>query len=147
MPTAGRLAGAVIFGLFGWYLAGLTIPFFPESNAPDFWLPVVGGISLIIGWRVCGRRAGQGYSPATGIGLTCGVAIVFCSIFIVSFNQMIKNALRNRYRDGTMEAVTDVFNQMIEFSIMFADVTLIATVLIGGVVCAWVTEFFAQRFP
>ena len=147
MPTAGRLAGAVIFGLFGWYLAGLTIPFFPESNAPDYWLPVVSAISLIVGWRVCGSRAGQGYNPAIGIGLTCSAAITFCAIFVVAFNEMISNALRNRYNGGTMEAVIDVFNQMIEFAIMFADVTLIATVLIGGVVCAWVTEFFGQRFP
>ena len=147
MPTAGRLAGAVIFGLFGWYLAGLTIPFFPEENAPTYWLPVVSLISLIVGWKVCGSRAGQGYNPAIGIGLTCGFAIAFCSIFAIAFNQMISNALANRYKDGTMEAVVDVFSQMIEFGLLFADVTLIATVLIGGVVCAWATEFFGQRFP
>ncbi|MEJ8560479.1 TrgA family protein [Yoonia sp. GPGPB17] len=147
MPTAGRLAGAIIFGLFGWYIAGLTIPFFPESNAPDFWLPVVSAISLVVGWRVCGSRAGRGYNPATGVGLTCGFAIAFCAIFALSLNQMISNALRNRYNDGTMEAVIDVFNQMIEFSVMFYDVTLIATLFIGGVVCAWVTEYFGQRFP
>ncbi|PJI91739.1 hypothetical protein BC777_0574 [Yoonia maricola] len=147
MPTAGRLAGAVIFGLFGWYLAGLSIPLFPESNSPDFWLPVVSGISLVIGWRVCGSRAGHGYNPAIGIGLTCGAAIAFCAVFAISFNQMIINALANRYNGGTMEAVIDVFNQMIDFAIMFADIPLIATLLIGGVVCAWITEYFGQRFP
>ncbi|WP_342070884.1 TrgA family protein [Yoonia algicola] len=147
MPTAGRLSGAVIFALFGWYLAGLTIPFFPEANAPTFWLPVVSFIGLVVGWRICGSRAGQGYNPAIGVGLTCGVAIAFCALFALSFNQMISNALRNRYNDGTMEAVIDVFNQMIDYGTLFADGTLIATVLIGGIVCAWITEFFGQRFP
>ena len=46
-----------------------------------------------------------------------------------------------------MEAVIDVFNQMIELSALFIDVTLIATLFIGGVICAWVTEFFAKRYP
>ncbi|MFO8127892.1 TrgA family protein [Yoonia sp.] len=147
MPTAGRLAGAVIFGLFGWYLAGLTIPFFPESNAPTYWLPVVSFISLVVGWRVCGSRAGRGYNPAIGIGLTSAAAIAFCSIFAVAFNKMISNALANRYQDGTMEAVIDVFEQMVTFGRMFAEPPLIATLLIGGVVCAWGTEFFGRRFP
>ena len=147
MPTAGRIAGAVIFGLFGWYLAGLSVSLFPESRAPAYWLPVVSFISLVIGWRVCGSRAGRGYNPAIGIGLTSAAAIAFWSIFAVAFNQMLSNALGNRYRDGTMEAVIDIFNQMIEFGMMFADTTLIATLLIGGVICAWATEFFGQRYP
>ena len=84
MPTAGRLAGAVIFGLFGWYLAGLTVPFFPESNAPTFWLPAVSFIGLVVGWRICGSRAGHGYNPAVGVGITCGAAIAFISLFILS---------------------------------------------------------------
>ena len=146
MPTAGRLAGAIVFGLFGWYLAGLTIPFFPEENAPTFWLPVVSLIGIVIGWKICGSRAGRGYNPAIGIGLTCGFAIGFVAIFAISFNQMISNALRNRYRDGTMEAVVDIFNQMIEYAILFADVTLIVTALVGGVIGAWITEYFGQNF-
>jgi hypothetical protein len=146
MPTAGRLAGAIIFGLFGWYFAGLTIPFFPESNAPDYWLPASAALSLFVGWRICGTRAGQGYNPAIGSGLTTAFAIGFCMIFMLGFNQMISNSLRLRY-DGPMEAIVDVFSQMLEFSLLFYDVTLIVTLFVGGVVCAWVTEYFGQRFP
>lgn len=146
MPTAGRLAGAVIFALFGWYIAGISIPYFPEANAPDYWLPASAAIGLILGWRVCGRRAGNGYNPAIGIGLTCGFAISFWLIFLVGFDQMITNSLRLRY-DGPMEAIIDVFDQMLKFSLYFYDFTLIATILIGGVICAWFTEYFGQRFP
>lgn len=146
MPTAGRLAGAVIFGLFGWYLAGITIPFFPESNAPTFWLPAGAFISLVIGWQIVGKRSGQGYNPAMGTGLTAGFAIGFCMLFLVGFNQMISNALRLRY-DGPMDAVVGVFELMLEFGALFYDFQLIVTLFVGGVVCAWGTEFFGKRYP
>ena len=146
MPTAGRLAGAVIFGLFGWYLTGITIPFFPESNAPTYWLPAGSLISLFIGWKIVGSRAGQGYNPAMAVGLTAGFSIGFCLIFLVAFNQMISNAMRLRY-DGPMEAVVGVFDLMIVFGRYFADVQIIATLLIGGIICAWGVEFFGRRYP
>ncbi len=95
MPTAGRLAGAIIFGLFGWYMAGLTIPFFPESNAPDFWLPASAVVSLIIGWRICGKSAGKGYNLAIATGLTCAGAMAFCLCIGVR-----SNAMRLRWSDG-----------------------------------------------
>ncbi len=146
MPTAGRLTGAIVFALFGWYLAGISIPFFPESNAPDYLLPASAAIGVIIGWKLCGSRAGNGYNPAISIGLTCGFSLAFCLIFLVSFNQMISNSFRLRY-DGPMEAIVDVFSLMMEFSVYFFDVTLIATVLIGGVVCSLITEFVGRRYP
>lgn len=146
MPTAGRLAGAVIFGLFGWYLAGITIPFFPESNAPSYWLPAAAAISLFVGWKIVGGRAGRGYSPATGIGLTAGFAMGFCLIFLVAFNQMISNAMRLRY-DGPMDAVVAVFELMLEFARYFYDLQLIVTLFLGGVLCAWGVEYFGKRYP
>lgn len=146
MPTAGRLAGAIIFALFGWYLGGISVPFFPEANAPTYWLPASAFISLMIGWKICGARAGHGYNPAMGVGLTCSFAIAFSLLFLVSFNQMISNAMRLRY-DGPMEAIVDIFNLMIEFGLYFYDFTLITTLVVGGVVCAWFTEFFGQRYP
>jgi hypothetical protein len=146
MPTAGRLAGAVIFGLFGWYLAGITIPYFPEANSPDFWLPAGAVISLIVGWRIVGSRAGRGYNPAMGIGLTAGFAIGFCMLFLVAFNQMISNALRLRY-DGPMDAVVGIFELMLEFGLYFADVQIVVTLLLGGLICAWGVEYFGKRYP
>jgi len=146
MPTAGRLAGAVIFALFGWYLAGLTIPFFPEGKAPDYWLPASSAISLFLGWRLCGARAGRGYNQAIGVGLTTSFTIGFSLIFVLAFNQMMNNAFRLRY-DGPMEAIVDVFSLMLDFGPLFYDSTLIITLLAGGVICAWVVEYFGQRFP
>ncbi|MCK0094588.1 TrgA family protein [Yoonia sp. F2084L] len=146
MPTAGRLAGAVIFALFGWYLGGISVELFPEANAPDFWLPANAFIGLIIGWKICGSRAGNGYNAAMGVGLTCAFALGFCALFVVAFNQMISNAMRLRY-DGPMDAIVGIFSLMLEFAVYFYDFTLIATLLVGSVICAWFTEFFGQRYP
>lgn len=146
MPTAGRLAGAITFALFGWYLAGITIPFFPEGNAPDYWIPAAAGISLIVGWRIAGKSAGKGYNTAVATGITCAAAIGFCLIFVLSFNQMISNAMRLRY-GGPMEAVVNVASLMTEFGALFYDWRLIITLFVGGIVCAFITEFFGQRYP
>jgi hypothetical protein len=146
MPTAGRLAGAIIFGLFGWYIAGVGVRFFPNEIAPDFWIPTAAVISLLIGWRVCGARAGRGYNPAIGIGLTASAAMAFCLVFALAFMQMIDNAMRLRY-NGPMDAVVNIFIEMLEYGQYFADIQLIGTLFVGGVVCAWITEFFGQRFP
>ncbi|MEM8536756.1 MAG: TrgA family protein [Pseudomonadota bacterium] len=146
MPTAGRLAAAVVFGLFGWYVAGLSVQFFPEARAPTFWVPVGAAVGLFVGWSTCGSRLGRGYNPAIGLGLTCGFALGVLMLFVVSFDEMIQNAMRLNY-DGPMEAVTDVFGQMLEFAVMFYDWELIVTLLAGGVVCTFFAEFFARRFP
>ena len=146
MPTAGRLAGGVIFGLFGWYFAGLTIPFFPEARPPDWWTPTVVLVGLYLGWKVCGNRAGRGYNTAIGVGLTTGAAIGFSLLFILGSVQMVKNSMRLRY-DGPTEAVVDTFRLMMEFAEEFYSIELILTLAIGGIVCAWITEFFGQRYP
>lgn len=146
MPTAGRLAGAIIFALFGWYMAGISIPFFPNEIAPDFWIPTAAFISFFLGWRICGTRAGRGYNPAIGIGLTTSAAMAFCLIFALAFVRMIDNAMRLRY-NGPMDAVVNIFVEMLEHGKYFGDVTLIVTLLAGGVICAWITEFFGKRYP
>ena len=146
MPTAGRLAGAIIFALFGWYMAGISVPFFPGEVAPDFWIPVAAVISLFIGWRICGTRAGRGYNPTIGIGLTASAAMAFCLIFALAFMRMIDNAMRLRYK-GPMYALVNILVEMLEYGSYFYDVPLIATLFVGGIICAWFTEFFGQRFP
>lgn len=145
MPTAGRLAGAVIFALFGWYLSGIAAPFFPEARAPSFFLPLCAGIGLFIGWVVCGSRAGFGYRSALSNGLTSTGAFAFCVLGALSFNAMINNALRNRY-DGPMDAAVGMFEQMLEVGLQFFDIPFLTTLVVGGIVCALITEYFGKNF-
>lgn len=146
MPTAGRLAGAIIFALFFWYIAGLMTPFFPEERPPSVLVPASVLLGIFLGWRTVGGSSGHGYSAATGIGLTAGAAYAFWILFGMAFDQMWKNAWRRLY-DGPMEAVADIFSLMIEYGQDFAGFSLIANLLIGAVICAWVTEYFGQKYP
>lgn len=146
MPTAGRLAGAVIFALFGWYLGGVLGPFFPEERPPGYLVPLCAAIGLFLGWTVCGGRAGFGYRNAVSNGLTTAAAFSFCVIGSLSFGAMIRNALRNRY-DGPMDAIVGVFDLMLEMSQDFFDVSLIITVLVGSIFCAVIVEYFGKRYP
>ncbi len=146
MPTAGRLAGAITFGLFGWYLATITVGVFPESRPPGYWFPLCTLVALVLGWRFCGGRAGRGFNAATSIGLTTGVAIAFWVIFALAFDQMIENGMRLRY-GGPMEAAVDTFGLMADWAVAFYAIPLVATLLIGSLVCAYITEVFARKYP
>lgn len=146
MPTAGRLAGALAFLIYGWYVGGLLGPFFPEGKPPGFLIPLCIFIGIICGWKVVGSRAKRGYQAAIGNGLTGAFAFSFWVIFIVSFNQMIQKALRRLY-DGPMEGIVDIFALMVDLSRMLLDVNLIVTIFVGGIIGGLITEYFAKRYP
>lgn len=146
MPTAGRLAGALAFLIYGWYIGGLMVPFFPEGNPPDFLIPLCIVIGIICGWKVVGSRTKHGYQAAIGNGLTGAFAFSFWVIFLVSLHQMIQKAMRRLY-DGPMEGVVDIFALMVDLGRQLADLNLILSVVIGGIIGAWIAEYFAKRYP
>lgn len=146
MPTAGRLAGAIAFALYGWYIGILVVDVYPEGFAPGFLIPMCIVLGVICGWKVVGARGGKGYYAAIGHGLTGAAAFSFWVIFFLSFHAMIRKALRRLY-DGAMESIVDLFALMAELGLDLLNVNLIASVAIGGIVCAWVAEYYAKRYP
>lgn len=146
MPTAGRLAGAIAFAIYGWYIGTLVIAFYPEGFAPTFLVPMCIVLGVICGWKIVGSRAGRGYYAATGHGLTGVAAFAFWVLFLLSFHEMIRKALRRLY-GGPMDAVVDTFALMAERAREYLDVNLILSVAIGGVICAWIAEYYAKRYP
>ena len=145
MPTAARLAGAIAFGLWGWYIAGLAAVFYVEGRPPAVFVPVCILSGLWLGWAYVGRRVGQGYILSIGHGLTAGFAFCVMVLFVVAFATMIRQAMRLRY-SGPMEAAVDVFAQMENEASRFIDTPLIASVFLGAVLCGWVTEFVGRRY-
>lgn len=146
MPTAGRLAAAIAFFIYGWYHALAATPFFAEGIAPTFLLPLSIIVSILCGWRVVGSRVGGGYVNAVGHGLTGAFAYSIWMIFLISFEEMVSRSLRLLY-DGPMEALVGVFDLMLRLSIRMADLNLILSVAIGGIICGLFSEFFAKRYP
>ncbi len=145
MPTAGRLAGAIVFALFGWYIGGLMGAFFEEERPPQFLIPMCVVFGLFLGWKLCGSRAGKGYRQAVSNGLTTTGAFAFCVVAALGGNQMITNALRNRY-DGPMDAFVDTFELIIEQASIFVDIPFLTTLVIGGIICALIAEYFGKNF-
>jgi hypothetical protein len=101
---------------------------------------------VFIGWRVCGARAGHSFSNSTGIGLTTGPLLAFCMVFSLAFEQMVRNGMRLRY-DGPTEAIIDTFALLAEKSVDLYSSSLVITIVVGGLVCAWITEIVARRLP
>jgi hypothetical protein len=64
----------------------------------------------------------------------------------MGFIRMMSQAMRMVY-DGPMEALFASFLEAYDYSLLFVDLKMIVSVLIGAVLCAWVTENFAKRYP
>ena len=146
MPTAGKLIGAVLFAALAWYVSELVKQYLPLEGAGATLLsPVNGFFGLVMGWRVMGRHAGQGYMPALGFGLTTIFAITFWVLLIWSAYEMIKRAVRGRY-DGPVEALLAMSDLMIENAVFLLEPQVLGTAVAGSLVLALVTEFFARRW-
>jgi hypothetical protein len=144
MPTAARLVGAVVFAIWGFYLARLATPFFLQGQPPAIFLPACVIIGVCLGWVYVGRRLGNGYGAALGIGLTAGFVFGFLALLVVAFALMIRHAMHNRYQ-ALSDAVLGIFDLMIAEASRFTDPTLITSLFAGAVLCAWVAEWVAQR--
>ena len=145
MPTAGRLIAGVVLAALGAVIAFLTGPLFDEGQEPSYWFPLCILAGLWSGWVVMGKRAGRGYSAAVGNGVTGVLAQVFWILFIVSSVEMVKKSLRRIY-DGAVEAAIDVFAIMTELAGTLASWDVVVALVVGAVVAAFVSEFYAKRF-
>jgi len=97
MPTAARLTAAIFFAIAGYAFAISAGPYFPEAREPSYWIFLNAGLGAVLGWVVCGTRAGNGYVNGLANGLTTGVAMLFWVLFLFSFHEMVKKSLRKSY--------------------------------------------------
>lgn len=144
MPTAARLTAAVLFGLLGYLFATQASPYFPEAQEPYYWLQLNIAAGVIVGWLLCGTKAGNGYRPGLANGITTVVAVLFSVFFFMSFFDMIKKSLRRSY-DGPIEAVVNVFEIMMEWVPFFAVQDLGILVFGGAIMAGLITEFVGKR--
>ena len=146
MPTMGRLVGAILFAILGYYLAMTMAPLFEEGRVPGFWYPMCVVIGIWAGWFVVGRKAGLGYRAGIGIGLTGVAAQLFWMLFILSFGDMLTKSMRRSY-DGPVEAIVNVFEIVVEYVVQFATYDVVVATIGGAIICGLITEFFGRRYP
>ncbi|MEL6888192.1 MAG: TrgA family protein [Pseudomonadota bacterium] len=140
MPNAAKLVGALGLAVLGFVLSGMVMGLFEEDK--NFgWFPYVNIVlGIAVGWVFVGRRAGRGWTSAFNVGLTGGFVLVFWGLFIQSCNEMVRLAMRNRF-DGAGEALTAIFEIGTEWLILMSTVPIWGTVVVGGVITGFVTEF------
>jgi len=144
MWTASKVVAALAFAAVAWYASQLIIPLFPEGSYIGLFAEVNALLALPVGWKVAGSRAGWGWGAAVSYGLTTIVAVVVWCLFLQSFGVMIRQSLKNRY-DGPVEAVVNVFELMIENAMIMADIRVIVTLVVGGILAGLLTEFTSRH--
>ena len=145
MPTAPKLAAALLFAALAYFVSDLIKPLLPEGTQAGLFSPLNAGVGAIMGWRILGSRAGLSMQASLGYGLTTGAIMVFWSLFIWSGYLMVSASTRLRY-SGPMEALQDMGMMMIEFAQTMATGPVLGSLVVGALVFGWLTEHVARRF-
>ncbi|MEM9710191.1 MAG: TrgA family protein [Pseudomonadota bacterium] len=145
MPTAGKLVGAIAFGIIAWLISGLIPPLLPEGTPTPLLQPVNAVVGLIMGWTILGRNAGDGLIATMGHASTTAVAVVFWCLIIWSGTEMYDKAIRLFY-DGPIQALQDMAFMAIEFGRTIATTEIILGLVIGILAASVVTESAASRW-
>lgn len=145
MPTAAKLAGAVIFAIIGFIAVMLYLPHLPQELPYGRLREYAAGLGFIIGWAVMGRLAGHGYTEAIGSGIRTSVTLAFWALLVFAIQLMIKRSYKMMY-DGPMEAVIGVFALMLEYGRAFWAFDILAWLFVGGAVGGLAVEWVRKRW-
>lgn len=145
MPTAAKLVAAALFAALALLAAEIYRPLLPEGTQTG-WLHLgSAAIGLICGWRIMGRLVGKGYLTAMNTGIRVSVTVLFWALLAFSIAVMIRRSTKMLYDDAG-EAILAVFALMLDYAKLMLDAQFIAAVLLGGLLCGWLTEFVGRRW-
>lgn len=144
MPTFARLVAAVLLAALAWWTSELIKPLMPDEKPMGWFSELNAAIGLIVGWKLMGARAGNGYNAAIGISLTSVAVLVFWGLLINSSVVMVELSLRKSY-DGAVEALVGVVDLMATHGRIMLDVTVIGTLVVGGLLAGMITEWASRR--
>lgn len=145
MPTAAKLAAALLFGFLAWWVSQMVKPLFPEGTDLGRFSEYNALIGAVIGWRIAGERARTTWPNAVANGLTSAAGMVAMALFIYSLARMLSQTLRQVYQ-GPAEALVDVVRIMLENIRFVTQPEVLATLIVGGVLSGLVTEWVARNY-
>lgn len=145
MPTAARLVAAASLALLAFIVSGQIMPLMPEGTNFGYFTYVNIALGVLTGWIILGKRAGEGRTAALNNGITGVVALLFWGLFVQGCYEMIQQAMRRVY-DGPFEALLAIIKIGAGFGMTILVPHVIATLLIGGVLAGFATEFAARRW-
>lgn len=146
MPTAAKLAAAILFFIVGWIAANVHVPALGEGENVGFFRELVGLIGVVCGWKVMGPSVGRGYREAIGSGLKTVIVLTFFALLLFSIYVMIGLSMRRIY-DGPVDAVLAVFSLMLEEAQKMLTPWVLGTLIIGGSLAGLITERISRRWP
>ncbi len=146
MPTAAKLSGAILFGLLAWLVSARLREVLPGGGGMALFGPLNAALGALIGWRIMGGRAGEGLVPAIGYGLTTVFAITFWAVLLWSGYMMLDQAIHGRF-SGPLDALQGMATLMVENARLLIVPGVVGTAVIGGLICALVTEMVSRRWP
>ncbi|WP_197919419.1 TrgA family protein [Thiosulfatihalobacter marinus] len=145
MPTANNLVAALCLAFLGAILAELVKPQMPEGYDFGYFTLVSAALGLVVGWKVMGPRAGKGGVMAINNGVTGVLALVIVGLLVFGANEMLARALKRRY-DEPIEAIQQIVELAVEFSLYLMDAKVIGVLVIGAVVSGALTEAAYRRW-
>ena len=145
MPTAAKLVGAILFAALAWSVSVQILALVPGGRTFTWFAPMNGVLGAIMGWQIMGARAGEGFVPATGYGLTTVFAIAFWALLLWSGHEMMNRAVRGRY-DGPGEALAGMADLMMSYAVLMSAPSAVGPLVVGSVFCAAIVEFFSRRW-
>lgn len=145
MPTAARLVAAMCLALVAFIVSGQIIPLMPEGTDFGYFTVINIVLGVLTGWIIMGKRAGQGSTAAINNGITGVIALLFWGLFVQGAYEMIRLSLRHRY-DGPFEALLAIVKIGGKFGVEILVPTVIATLLVGGILAGFATEYAAKKW-
>lgn len=146
MPTAAKLAAAVLFAALSFVIAEIYKTTITERTVWGYLSEVSALMGLLWGWRVSGRLAGAGYLAAMGYGARTMVTVFFWVILSFSIYMMVIQSTRMRFSDP-LEALLGAGGLMLEFGRSILSVEVLVPAFVGGVLAGVLTEFVNRRWP
>lgn len=145
MPTAAKLAAALVFAALAWWVSQMIKPLFPEGTDTGRFAEYNAALGALIGWRVAGARARTSWPNAVAYGLTAAAGLVAMALMLYSTLTMLSQSTRKVY-EGPMEALVDVVRIMLENVQFIAEPEILATLVVGGVLGGLATEWVARNY-
>jgi hypothetical protein len=147
MPTAAKLVAAVVFAAVGWLAANAHVPALGDNPDVGGFREITAFLGLVIGWRVMGGLAGNGYAEAIGSGLRTSVTIVFFALLIFGTYLMITRAMTtNAYGSSPMSAVLGAFEIMMDQGKKMLSVGVLGVLILGGAAGGVAAEWAKRRW-
>lgn len=145
MPTGAKIVAAVCFAAMCWLVSGFIPPLLPEGTPTPLLQPVNAAVGFVMGWRILGRNAGEGFMRSIGHAATTTVASLFWCLLIWSGELMITRSMRLLY-NGPVEALQDMAVEAIEYLKLIGTTEIVIATLIGTLIAAALTDSAARRW-